>query len=173
MSSPRDSEKALCPVTNHVDKLMFNEIRNLSGSPKHQTVAVKCLPNIFTDMENITVFHCMDIHKIWIFFINRKSLGYHWSSFPLFIWCVLPSHLLSAFFCNGRSERKACNRKGEPVCYCKPGFLKESRIAARAAGQEKLYQKWYVFCGGLASVQVPCWMKYKQWLGAYLKSLGG
>ena len=47
----------------------------LSGSPKPSNSCSEMLAkHLFTDMENITVFHCMDIHKIPDIFINCNPL---------------------------------------------------------------------------------------------------
>ena len=47
----------------------------LSGSPKPSNSCSEMLAkHLFTDMENITVFHCMDIHKNLDIFQDRKSV---------------------------------------------------------------------------------------------------
>lgn len=128
----------------------------LSGSPKPSNSCSEMLAkHLFTDMENITVFHCMDIHKNLDIFHQLQSFDTIVLSFPLY-FDALPSHLLS-FLLQWEKERKRAAVKVNLYVIVNCGFLKESRIAMRCRlWKTGVLKAVCVSWEGSASVQVPC-----------------
>ena len=102
----------------------------LSGSPKPSNSCSEMLAkHLFTDMEHITVFHCMDIHKIPDIFHQLQSFDTIVLSFPLY-FDAQPSHLLS-FLLQWEKERKRAAVKVNLYVIVNCGFFegKQNRYA--------------------------------------------